>query len=113
MRWNFSIILNLALAIICCIHITIILISYLYPETPNVKKYVKDLKDIEFPVIFKICFEKANEDEILQAFGYKHMFDFYRGNSMYKKNVYGWNGHTKNGTTLGSVEGSFETFNNQ
>ena len=44
--------------------------NYLYPENPNVKKYIKDLKDIEFPVILKLCFEKENEDEILQAFGY-------------------------------------------
>ena len=83
--------------------------NYLYPENPNVKKYIKDLKDIEFPVILKLCFEKENEDEILQTFGYNYMFDFYRGKSMYNKNVYGWNGHTKNGATLGSVEGNFET----
>ena len=59
MNWN--LILNFSLSIVCFLHIISILINYLNPENPSVKKYEKNLKDIDFPVIFKLCFQKKNE----------------------------------------------------
>ena len=97
-------ILNFTLSVICFFHVTSILNNYLNPETPCVKNYVKNLSEIEFPVTFKLCFEKENEEKMLHALGYTYIFDFYRGQSMYNESIYGWNGHTMNGTTLASVE---------
>ena len=64
--------------------------------------------DIDFPVIFKLCFRKENEDENLHALGYRYMRDFYRGKSIFNGSLIGWNGHTKDGQTLGIVEGMVE-----
>ena len=106
MSWYF--ILNFTLSLVCFFHTIIILINYLHPENPSVKKYEKNLMDIDFPVIFKLCFQKQNEDEMLQALGYRYMRDFYRGKSMYNGSLIGWSGHTEDGKTLGTVDGRVE-----
>ena len=115
------IIFNLSLFIACLVHIFSILHNYLYPDMPINKEYEKNLEDIEFPLIFKLCFQQHNETKILQSLGYERIYMFYMGRSMYNSSLFGWNGHVKNGSTLESTEGmivkfclklSFESFRN-
>ena len=42
---------------------------------------------------------------MFQALGYERIEYFYRGRSLHNESLYGWNGHTKEGRTLGTVEG--------
>ena len=98
-------ILNLSLALICLLHVISILNNFMNPDQPNVKYYEKKLNNIEFPLLFKLCFELSEVNDVLESLGYNGIWEFYEGRSMHNKNVYGWNGHTVAGNTLGSVEG--------
>ena len=96
---------NIILALACITHISFILHNLLYPDFPTIKQYSKNLKDIEFPIVFRICAEKLQDEEKkYNTVGYRNMFDFFLGQSMYG-HAYGWAGHTKNGSIIGSVKG--------
>ena len=94
-----------ALALIT--HISFIIFNLLYPDIPTMKHYSRNLKDIDFPIAFRICAEKLqDEEEKFNSVGYRNMFDFFLGQSMYGS-AYGWAGHSKNGSIIGPVEGHF------
>ena len=66
----------------------------------------KQLKDIEFPITFKLCLlEKSTSSDRYKSLGYNDSQGFYRGQNRFDQNVVGWNGHTSNKTTLGSIQG--------
>ena len=96
---NFVGIINFSLTLICIIHASVNFYNFLNPENPSVKHYRKQLKDIEFPVIFKICYE-FSDDRIFRKYGYYDVEDFFGGISGWNHSIIGWNGHTKNGTTM-------------
>ena len=97
--------ITLALAFI--IHVSSIINNLLYPDLPTFKHYSKNLKDIDFPIAFRICAEKLqDEEQKFNSVGYRNMWDFFLGKSMYGS-AYGWAGHSKNGSIIGPVEGHF------
>ena len=78
----------------------------LYPNLPDIRIYKTDLKDIDFPLVFKLCvMEKHNSTARYTNVGYEDSFDFFKGVSMYNKSLYGWRGHHQNGSTIARVEG--------
>ena len=85
------------------VHILMILDGYLYPENPSVRHYDKQLHEIDFPLIFKICYQFPESK--FHDFGYQDSYEFIAGRSMYNKSLYGWAGHTVNGTTISSPKG--------
>ena len=86
-------------------HISIIINNLLYPDLPTFKHYSKNLKDIDFPIAFRICAEKLqDEEQKFNSVGYRNMWDFFLGRSMHG-HAYGWAGHSKNGSIIGPVEG--------
>ena len=88
--------ITLALAFI--IHVSSIINNLLYPDLPTFKHYSKNLKDIDFPIAFRICAEKLqDEEQKFNSVGYRNMWDFFLGKSMYGS-AYGWAGHSKNGS---------------
>ena len=85
----------------------IILIGYTlkYPENQSVRVFKESVKDLDFPVYFKLCARELENDTIrYEKLGYKDYFNFYVGKSMFNKNLIGWNGHTSNGSVMGSIE---------
>ena len=62
---------------------------------------------MEFPIIIKLCIESEDErsNEFFENLGYEDITEFYWGLSRYNSSIFGWNGHTINGTTLGPTEG--------
>ena len=38
--------------------------------------------------------------------GYESDVAFFKGKSMYNESLYGWSGHTENGSTISNVEGN-------
>ena len=97
--------ITLALAFI--IHVSSIINNLLYPDLPTFKHYSKNLKDIDFPIAFRICAEKLqDEEQKFNSVGYQNMFDFFLGRSMHG-HAYGWAGHSENGSIIGPVEGHY------
>ena len=99
--------LKIFIFICCLIQIFSLLDSTLNPDMPSTKIITKNLKDVNFPIIFKLCALKFKNDpyEHYKKVGYEDMLDFFKGKSMYNKSVIGWNGFHENGSTIGSVEG--------
>ena len=99
-------IVNLIFAIVFFIHIAIIGYRRAYPENPSVRVYDKDLKDIEFPLSFKIRVREQNDvKQRYQKIGYKHNDDFFRGQPSDDTLYFGWAGRGRNKSTLGTVTG--------
>ena len=101
-------------AFIC--HILIIAYGLRFPSIPSVKVYYKEMNNIEFPLIFKLCVrELKHSNQRYMKLGYADEMQFYYGlinpenktydlNKNSEKKIIGWNGHT-NGSSVGSVEG--------
>ena len=97
--------LSTSFTVACIIHVAFIGYNIIFPELPEIKIYSKDLKDIAFPLAFRLCAqEHQNPDEKYQKIGYKNAMEFFIGRSMYNWKHYGWNGHKENGEKVTSLE---------
>ena len=96
--------INSGLLLVCLIHVGFILISSLFPTLPQIKHYRKSLKDIQFPFLFRICVDEKNQQRY-QDVGYINDWEYFMGKSMYNRSFFGWNGHTRNGSIVGTVAG--------
>ena len=67
----------------------------------------KKLRHLQFPLSFCIClFKLENEGDRYKKLGYKGPHLWYVGQSIYNESHFGWNGHNKDGTTKGTIEGT-------
>ena len=98
--------INFSLLIICIINSCDVIYRLVNPALPSIHEYDTNLKDIEFPISFKICLNdlKQSFDKYLK-FGYKDHYHFFLGRSKYNESHYGWNGHTEDGSTISTTEG--------
>ena len=83
-------------------------ISYnqIYPDNPSLRMYKRPLEDIIFPITLKFCIrELENASARYQKYGYCNFWPFYLGQRCYGGNIFGWNGHTRNGSTIATVKG--------
>ena len=98
--------INVFFSIMFLIHISSIGYSTLNPEVPEIVVYKRNLREVDFPMTFRLCVHELNDTRSrYQRFGYKHYANFFRGLSMFNDSLYGWAGHSKNGSVLGNVEG--------
>ena len=73
-------------------------------ERANQKK--RSLDEVEFPLSFLLCVhEMVHMTGRYKKLGYSNDWDFFTGKSRYNESIYGWGGHTENGSSYGSVEG--------
>ena len=102
-------ILNVVFFLICMIHICINGFYMIHPDLPSIRVSENNLKDIDFPVAFRICVtEIKNNTKRYTDVGYKTEYKFFNGQRMYKpENLYGFAGHTKNGSTISDVQGRY------
>ena len=94
--------------IFCCCFMHIFLNGYyiLHPSWPEIKIRNENLKDIEFPISLKVCVsEISNSYHRYSNLGYKDDFRFFEGKSSFNESLFGWAGHTKDGSTVGQVSG--------
>ena len=98
--------LNTSFSIACVVHVAFIGYYIIYPELPEIKIYSRDIKDIAFPLVFRLwAREFQDPDKKYKNIGYDNVMDFFRGQSMYDWKHYGWNGHKeKGGKVIGSLE---------
>ena len=82
---------------VCCIVFIIQLMfisySFLWPESTNTEYYETELKEMEFPVNFRLCPTIGYDQNKLMNFGYKSVGNYFYGQSPYNSSVYGWTGH--------------------
>ena len=100
--------LNVLCFFVFIIHISFLGYKSLYPDVPEIIVYKKDLSDISFPLLFRIClFETEYKLIRFKRYGYQNATDFFKGKSGYNSSIFGWAGHMENGSTYGSVFGNF------
>ena len=88
------------------LHIFTIGYNLKHPDYPGVRTRIEDLKNIDFPVSFKMCLtEHVNATERYKRIGYLDEFSFFWGRSRFNNSLIGWRGHTEEGLTYGSMEG--------
>ena len=98
--------LNFLLLIICIINSCQVVDRLLHPELPSTRKSETDLKDIEFPLSFRICLHKLKDiNKRYQKLGYKDVYKFFLGRSRFNNSFFGWNGHSEKGGIIASTEG--------
>ena len=107
-------VINLIFFFGCLTHIGMNGYYIFYPELPSIRVYKTHLQTIEFPLVFKVCAQDRKNGSVDRyiKFGYNNAYNFFLGKSMFNESLYGWNGHTKNGSTIANVKGnsSFTTF---
>ena len=68
------------------------------------------MKDVAFPILFKLCGKEIDNTRArFRLFGYRNEIPFFMGRSQHLENVFGWSGHTKNGSTIGTVSGKLSS----
>ena len=82
------------------LHFIFITINVIYPRETVTRLEKHDLNDIEFPIVFKICVDPAFDKSGINNLGYKDIFGYFAGRSVYDQNNFGWAGHHKNGSTI-------------
>lgn len=78
------------------------------PEFAETKIYTKQLKDIEFPIAFILCFSEEKFSQTYKKHGYSDEEHFFAGQSLYNNLNYGWFGHFENGSTHHTFQGSLK-----
>ena len=90
--------LNRLFLIICCFAFIFqvygIIQEWIHPSQTATQVSEKNIKGIDFPVIFKICPDPAFVLGLLRKEGYRDVFSYFRGESKFNKSIYGWAGHT-------------------
>ena len=86
------------------VHVSLVAFNSMNPANPSINVYHKKLEKLEyFPISLKLCAKKASSvDNVFRKFGYSHDYKFFIGKSYYNASIKGWNGHTRNGTTIAS-----------
>lgn len=54
------------------------------------------LRDIEFPILFKVCVNPGFNSEKLSQYGYSDLVGYFHGKSSKSSSFVGWTGHSDN-----------------
>ena len=98
---NYILLANLGCLIGFCFQFGNVLDTYVHPTQTTITVTERDLKDSEFPLLFKICFNPSFNTTAEEEAGFD---DFFSGQSKYNSSLVGWAGHTEEGGVLGTVE---------
>ena len=100
--------LNRLFLIICCFAFIFqvygIIQEWIHPSQTATEISEKNIKGIDFPIIFKICPDPAFILGLIRKEGYKDVFNNFRGESIFNKSIYGWAVHTNTSDKRDSVE---------
>ena len=80
--------------------------EYIKPSQTETHLKQKKLNDIEFPVVFKFCFKNSFDLSKLKESGYSSVWDYFEGKSRYNDSIYGWAGHSADGSVGAGIEGN-------
>jgi hypothetical protein len=77
--------------------------GYIQPSQTNTVVKESNLKDIDFPVVLKICAAPGFNDSALKEAGYDDAGYYFGGWSRYNSSILGWAGHTNTSGVQGGV----------
>ena len=103
-------VVNFIIVVVCIVHISLTGYKVLFPDLPSIRIQDKSLKDIDFPLFIQMCVSEIEKTDIFTHFGYDNEIEFYFGKSAYNDSLFGWNGHLPNGSTIGTIKGTFRVF---
>ena len=83
-----------------------VFICYMWPQRTGSNMEEKKLRDIDFPVIFKICVRPGFNSTAFEELGYIRAtnWQFFTGRSKYNRSIIGWAGHTNQSGVQGTVQ---------
>ena len=96
---------NIVFLFVFVLHFSKIAYDLKYPQYPSVKIRKTDIRNIHFPVRFKFCVRDLRSKENFNKLGYVDDYHAFLGISMFNRSLVGWNGHTKDFSTLMPVRG--------
>ena len=96
---------NLFFTLAFVIHLSTIAYDLKYPQYPSIRMRKTELRNIDFPLVFKFCVRDVKKTEKFQKLGYDSRYNAFIGKSKFNESLFGWNGHTKNYSTLMPVRG--------
>ena len=79
--------------------------NLLNPTHTEIHTEIKNLADLPFPAVFKICIKPAFNMEFLNRAGYDNTFYYFLGRSKYNSSLYGWAGHTQTEQVFNNITG--------
>ena len=59
--------------------------NYIFPTITNTNLIEKNLKDICFPLVIKICLKPGFDETAIKEAGYFDIFGFFKGQSTYNR----------------------------
>ena len=87
------------------VQMIVLAMNQISPSTTISHLEERSLDSIDFPVLFKICIKPAFHTSELYKAGYENIWHYFMGQSRYNKSVFGWGGHTDNGSIIGTAGG--------
>ena len=87
------------------VQMIVLAMNQISPSTTISHLEERSLDSIDFPVLFKICIKPAFHTSELYKAGYENIWHYFLGQSRYNKSVFGWGGHTDNGSIIGTAGG--------
>ena len=95
---------NLAGTIILTVQLAHVLEGYIKPTVTRTWEEEILLKDIEFPLVVKVCVVPGFNQTAIHEVGYADAWHYFIGQSRFNKSLIGWAGHTEESGTYGTVE---------
>ena len=89
----------------CGIQVVLLIVEQISPTQTETKVKEVKIEEIEFPVIFKICFKNSFDLDKLKDAGYWSVWSYFKGESKFNDSIYGWAGHEKYGSAGPGVRG--------
>ena len=104
MKWHW-VVINVVCVVAFLLQLGSVFIDgYIAPTEIQSVTETKNLRDIKFPLVFKICVNPGFNYTAIHEAGYSGHNHYFKGYSKYNKSVYGWGGHTNTSGVVGSVE---------
>ena len=94
---------NLFCTLVLAIQLANILEGYIKPSLTRTWEEELMLRDIDFPVIVKICVIPGFNEKALKEAGYDDTWSYFLGQSMFDNTTYGWAGHVNQSETVEEV----------
>ena len=102
----FRSVIQIILVTVCIVHICSLVYFNVNPKLPNIMKYKKSIEDIDFPISFIICINSNKGIEKVKEYGYLDEWNFFHGKSRFNNSIFGWAGHSEDGSFYKSAEGN-------
>ena len=94
----FNILVNLVGTLCLVVHVFLIGMTQLNPTETLTTLETNTLDQMDLPVLFKICISPPANLTLLKSVGYKDLRNYILGRSAYNASIYGWAGHTPEGS---------------